>query len=97
MSISIVFPGSVMEVIHSRWCQVLKPVINILYQAGFGIIDIHRRGDVHGGNQNHSFLDAAFLDSILNLAGDIDVFAALMCVEPEIFGMEFHHWPPRAG
>jgi len=61
-------------VIVPKRSQFLQPLVDVLNQAVFGIVDVDARGDVHGRDENHALADAALRQSRLDLRRDIDIF-----------------------
>ena len=90
MRIAIRLPGAMMPVILAERRQLFQPFINIRDQAVLGIVHPDAGGDVHGRNQDHAFLDAAFFERTLDLRGNIDIFAVLLRTKGQILGMEAH-------
>ena len=90
MGIAVGFAGAVVPVIVAKRRQFLQPFVDIRDQAVFGIIDIDARGNVHGGDQNHAFADAAFRQRRLHLRGDVDVFPVFFRPESQVFSVKPH-------
>ena len=75
MRIAIGFTGAVMAVIIAIRGEMFEPGVDILDQAVLCIIDVDACGDVHGGDEDHAFADAALAEGRFDLRGDVDVFA----------------------
>jgi hypothetical protein len=58
--VAVVLAGAVVPVAPDRLVggQFFQPVVVILVQAAFVVVDEHRRGDVHGVDQDQSLLYA---------------------------------------
>ncbi len=52
--------------------ELLQPDFEIMVKAGFVIIDEDGSRDMHGIDQNQSFLNATLPETCLNLRSDID-------------------------
>ena len=87
MRISVVFTGPVMLVICIDRSQVLYPLVDVLEQPVFPVVDEDAGGDVHGGNENEALAQAAFLQELLNFFGDTNVLSVFLRFKPEIFGV----------
>ncbi len=85
-------PGVVVAVLLNRrmWSESFKEFLEILVQAFFVVVDEHRRRDVHGVHQTQPFLDAALVQTFLDLRRDVYEFAPCLDVEPEFFAEGFH-------
>jgi CheY-like chemotaxis protein len=82
--------GLVMAIVLAEGRQVLQPLVDIGDQAVFGVVYPDAGRDMHRRNQDHAFLDAAFLERPLHLWGNIDVLAVFRSAKGQIFGMEAH-------
>src|ERR1041385_3959172 len=51
--IAVVLARFMMLVILTEWGKVLKPLINVLDQTAFVVVNIYSGGDVHRRNQHH--------------------------------------------
>src|SRR5262245_1479137 len=64
-------------------------------EAGFVVVDEHRRGDVHGVDKYKSFFYTALAKAILQLRGDVDEGYPCRRVEPDFFAIAFHGLAPK--
>ena len=86
MSIGVVLADVVPVLGHGRVrCELLQPGVVVVVQAGFVIVDEHRRSDVHGIHEGDPFADAALPEAVLDLGGDVDEAPAGGDVKPEFF------------
>jgi hypothetical protein len=92
MRIGVVLAGAIVPVLRNRFVggELLQPLLVILVQAAFIVVDENGSGNVHRVDQNQSFLDAAFPKAGFHLAGDIDETAAGREIEPELFAVASH-------
>lgn len=90
--VGVIFTGAVVPITGHRFVgrKLFQPVVVILDQAVFSIVDVDAGGDVHGIDEAEAFLHPAFADQILNLAGDIEVIPAMWRLKAEMFGQRFH-------
>src|SRR5215813_1125886 len=63
-------------------------------EAGFVVVDKHRRGDVHGVDEHKSFFYAALAKAVLHLRRDVDEAYPCRRVEPDFFAIAFHGSAP---
>lgn len=73
--------------------QLLQPGLEVLVEAGFVVIDEDARGDVHRIAQQEPFLDAAFVEALLDLGRDVEEFASMLRAEPEFLPVALHERP----
>jgi len=69
VGIGIVFACTVVMVSlggRIEWCERLKPDFVIVVQARFIVINKDRGGDMHGVDQDQTFLDATLLNKLLH-------------------------------
>src|SRR5205814_692451 len=92
MSFAVGLAGAMVAVIPVARRTFFETLVDILDQPILRIVDVHAGRDMHGGNQRHSLMDPAPLNNRRNLIVDIDVFAFVGGVEPEIIGDGFHSW-----
>jgi len=88
--VAIVFAGAVVPVVGACGREFFKPLANVLNQAVFVVVDVNGGRDVHGRHEAQAVFDAAALDDLFNLIGDVHHFAALLGLEDEIFGVSLH-------
>jgi hypothetical protein len=88
--VAVGFAGAVMPVVLAKRGEFLKPLVDVLNQAVFGVVDVYARGDVHGGNEDHSFADSTLCERGLHLRRDVDVFPVFFRAESEVFRVELH-------
>jgi hypothetical protein len=74
--------------------QFLQPDIVIVVQAALIVINENAGCDVHGIDQYQPLLDPAFVNALLDLAGDIDKRSPGGHFEPQFFAIAFHFWIP---
>ena len=67
-----------MLVIGAGGGKLLKPFADVLNQAAFVVVDVDGGGDVHGRDEAQAVADAAAVDDLLDLVGDVDHLAALL-------------------
>ena len=90
MGIAIGLTGTMMPVILAKRSQFFQPLVDILDQSVFSIIDIDARGDMHGGNENHPLADPA-LRSAASICGVILMYSRCFLVESKVFCVEVHN------
>lgn len=86
--IGIVFTGAVVMILR-RWLmrrEHFQPVVVVMQQAVFSIVDLDAGCDVHGINQAEAFLHAAFVDQSLNLVCDMEIIPPVRRLKPKMFG-----------
>ena len=81
MRVSIVFTSQVVAVIQARRREPLQSLVNVFDQTFFGVIDVNGGRDVHRGDQRQPLFNRALGDRAGDLVGDVNVFAAFLCVE----------------
>ena len=62
MRVSVIFARQVVAVIGASRRELLQPLVNVLDQALFGVVDVNGGRDVHRGNQRQSFFNRALGD-----------------------------------
>src|SRR5262245_52697584 len=63
-------------------------------EAGFVVVDKHRRGDVHGVDEHKSFFYAALAKAVLHLRRDVDEGYPCPRIKPDFFAIAFHESAP---
>ncbi len=76
--------------VRALGCQAFQPVVNVVQQAFFGIIDPDASGDVHGRNQRHAVLHARLAHDFFDFVGDAQVLAFAFCVEVQVLSVGLH-------
>ena len=86
-------PGVVVAVLLDRRVrrESFEEFLEVLVQAFLVVVDEYRCRDVHGVHQAKPFLDAALLQTFLDLWRDVDVFTPGLDVEPKFFAEGFHN------
>ena len=51
------------------------------------VVDVNGGCDVHGRDETQTVLDAATLDDLLDLIGDVYHLPALACFKDQVFGV----------
>ena len=88
--VSVVLAGLVMLVVLAEGSQRFQPLVDVLDQAAFIVVDVDSGSDVHGGHQNHTVFDSGLFQGVLDLRGQVDVGSLGFRVQGEVFGVEFH-------
>ena len=65
--------------------EPLQPLLVVLVQPSFVVVDEDRSRDVHRVDQAEALLHAAFAHQPLNAVGDVEVITAIRRLEPEMF------------
>src|SRR5688500_10910726 len=89
MGVGVVFAGAVVMVevrIRVEGGELLQPFYEIVMKAALVVVDKDGGGNVHGVNEDDAFLDAAFSDASLDIAGDVYEIHLLRDVVGQIFG-----------
>ena len=83
MGVGVVFPD-VVAVLGDGGMgrQLLKPKVVVMVQPGLIVVNKNRGSDVHGVAEYKSFGDAAFLQALLYVGGDVDEGPACRDMEP---------------
>src|SRR5690348_3528912 len=63
---------------------LLEPLLDVLPEAGLVIVDEHRGGDMHGGDEDHPLGDVGFGAAGLDVIGDVDDLLALRRLEDPV-------------
>src|SRR5262249_20928377 len=90
--IGVVFPRVVVPVLV-HWLvrrELLQPLLVILVQSAFVVVDEDRRGDVHRIHENESFPDTGFANALSDLRRDVDKTSPGRNVEPEFVSIALH-------
>ena len=90
VGVGVILAGAVVCVALGRgvkWGEFFEPLLVVLVQARFVVVDENRRGDVHGVDKDQAFLDAAGADDIFDFSGDILEGHAGGKLEGEMFGV----------
>jgi len=90
VAVAVGFAGAVMLVVLAERRERLQPLVNVAPDARLVVVHHHAGCDVHRRHQHHALADAALAHGGFHLVGDPHVFAVLLRLEPEIFGVEFH-------
>src|SRR5579872_6617091 len=69
---------------------MFQPLIDVLDQSPFIVVDVDSGGDVHSGDQYHPFLDAALVYDRLNLRGDMYICSVRFGMKLQVFSEDFH-------
>ena len=88
--IAVGLAGAVVPVVFPERGQFFEPLVDIQDQPVLRIVDVDARRNVHGGDEDHAFADAAFGERRIHLRGDVDVFAVLLCTKSQILCVEAH-------
>ena len=70
--------------------EALEEVVVILQEAGFIVVDVHTRADVHRIHETQAFFDSALLQSRFDLRRDVDVGTPGLRLECEFFPIRLH-------
>src|SRR5579863_8846926 len=79
-----------MLVVLAKRSQMLQPLVDVLDQPTFVVVNIHSRGDVHGGNQHHAFLHSTSADNFFHLRREVDIGAMRLGMELQVLGQSLH-------
>ena len=92
MGVSVVLAGAVVAIMADGLVrsQPLQPILIVLMEATFIIVDEHRSGYVHSVDECESLHDIALSQTILNLGRDVDEGPAPGNIEPEFLSVIFH-------
>lgn len=90
MRIAIVLSRLMMFIVLAEGRQLLKPLVDVLNESRFVVIDVDRGGDVHGRDEGQPLLHSTFCDRRFDLRRDVDVVAMLLGVKFEVLGMRLH-------
>ena len=90
VGVSVVFAGLVVLVVFAEGSEFLQPLVDVLEQSAFVVVDVDSGGDVHGGDQDHPVFDAGLFEGVLDLRGQVDVGSPAFGVQSQVFGMAFH-------
>lgn len=92
VGVGIVFSGAIVLILRHRlvWRQCFQPLLIILMQAGFVIVDEYGGGDVHRVDQHQPLGHAAFFQAPLDVRRNIDEGPAGGDLEPKFPAVGFH-------
>jgi hypothetical protein len=92
MRVGIVFAGAIVPIVIYGlvWREFLEPDFVIVQETVLGIIDKNRSGYVHRVDEAKSFLNAAFLDKVLDGVGNVHKSPAAWHLKPQFFPQRFH-------
>lgn len=90
--IPIVFPSPVVVISAQRLMggEIFQPAFKIPMQARFIVIDEDRGGDVHGIDEGEALLNATFMETAIDVLGDIHKTHAVGGIPPKFFAEAFH-------
>src|SRR5690349_7266218 len=89
MSVAVGLAGAMMTIVPARR-ESLEPILDVLNEAVFGVVDVNAGGYVHRRNQHHALADAALLQNLFGATRDVDELALFFGVEPEILSVGLH-------
>src|ERR1700730_1214263 len=89
-------PADLMFVILTKRRQMFQPLIDILDQAAWVVVDIDTRRDVHGRYQHHAFLNTTLAEDLFHLRRNMHVGAMRLGMKVQIFGEGLHYRILRA-
>jgi len=92
MGVCVVFAGAIVPVRVDRFMRskFFQPLLVIVVQAGFIIIDKNRGGYVHGVNQARTIMNATFAHAILQLMCYVNEAATIGEIVPKFLTVGFH-------
>ena len=90
VAVGVGLTGAMMLVILLERRESFQPLIDIAPDAGLVVIDGYAGRDVHCGNQNHAFANAALANGVLDFIRDENIFAVVLRIEPQVFGVKLH-------
>ena len=92
MRIGIVF-AVIVTVLFNRLMRskFLEPDLEIMVKAGFIVIDEDGSSDMHGIDQNQSFLNTTLPETCFNLRSDIDESPPCRHLKPQLFSVALHN------
>src|SRR5262245_13547187 len=95
--IGIVFAGIVVAILLDRFVgrYFFQPDAVIVMEAGFVVIDKHRRGNVHGIDKHKPFFHTALAKTVFYLRRDIDEGYPCRRIKPDFFAIAFHGLLPQ--
>lgn len=93
--ISIILARAVMAILPNRLMgrQLFEPLIIVVVEAGFVIVDEHGSRDVHGVHENQSLSNTAFPQALVHLRGDVEKGPAGWHVKPKLSAIALHDEP----
>src|SRR5262249_42399992 len=90
MRIAVSLTGSVMAVVLAERRELFEPFVDVGDQSVFGVVDPNPGRDVHCGDQDHSFADAAFAERSFDLRRNIPVLPMTPGFHRQILGVKSH-------
>jgi hypothetical protein len=91
MGVAVRLSRPVVVVLFSKGSKLFEPFVDVLDEAVFGVIYIDTGSDVHGRNEDHSFLNAAFGQRRLDLGRDVYVFPVVFSPEIQVLRVKVHN------
>src|SRR5262249_15284365 len=70
--------------------ELFEPLVVILMQSAFIVVDEHRCCDVHGVHQRQPFLDTALAQALLHLRRNVDESPPRRHFEPKLLAITLH-------
>ena len=90
--IAVVLTGAIVAVIIDGFVggKLFKPVLVVLVEPRFVIIDKDTGGDMHGVDKAETFFNSAFCNCLAYFFRDVDKGDAHRGIKPEFFAQKFH-------
>src|SRR5262245_39266519 len=90
MRVGVVFARLMVTIVETRRRELLEPLLKIVDQPVFPVVDVHTGRDVHRRDEHGAVLDSARLNDGGDLVRDADELLPLPGVERQIVGMNDH-------
>src|SRR5258706_3125585 len=90
MGIPVGFPRVMVSVVLAEGRESFQPLVDVLDQPALVVVDVNAGGDVHGGNEDHAFGDAALSGGALPLRRGVDILAVLLALEGQVFRLKIN-------
>ncbi len=90
--IAIVLPGLIVAIPTERLMggKFFQPVLKIPMESPFIVINEDRGGDMHGIYEGETLLDTTFMETTIDVLGDVDKTHAFGGLKPKFFAEAFH-------
>lgn len=95
MGVPVRLPRSVVLVVAGRG-EAVGPSLDVVDKAGFIIVHINGRGDMHRRDEGNPFVDLARSDDASDPLRDVDEFMPMTRLEPEVLGDALHDGAARS-
>jgi hypothetical protein len=92
VGVSVVLTGAIVAVMGDGFMRgkLLKPVLVVLVEPGFVIVDKDAGSDMHGVDKTEALSDATFFHCLSHIFRDVDEVNPCRDIEPKLFAKGFH-------